>query len=50
MPTLREHFLQLIALVLLALVLFTYAPRIATALSEKLATVTGVSVKMKVRL
>jgi hypothetical protein len=50
MLTLHEYFLQLIALVLLALLLFTYAPRIATALSEKLAPATNAPVKMKVRL
>jgi len=50
MSTIHEHFLQLIALVILVLLLFTYAPRIATALSEKLATATNAPVRAKVRL
>jgi hypothetical protein len=50
MLLLREHFLQLIALVLLMLVLFTYAPRIAATLSEKLATATNAPTKLKVKL
>jgi len=47
MLTIYKYFLQLIALVILALVLFTYAPRIATALSEKLATATNAPGKVR---
>jgi len=50
MLTLREHCLQLVALVILFLVLFTYAPRIAAALSEKLATAASAPTRVKVRL
>ena len=50
MLVIREYLIHLIALVLLALLLFTYAPRIATALSEKLATATNAPVQAKARL
>ena len=50
MPTLHERLIHLLILAALALILFTYAPRIATALSERLATATSAPVKVKVRL
>ena len=50
MLVIREYLIHLIALVLLALLLFTYAPRIATALSEKLATATSAPTRLKVKL
>jgi accessory gene regulator protein AgrB len=50
MFTVYERFVQLIALVILVLLLFTYAPRIATTLSEKLVGTADVSRKMKVSL
>lgn len=50
MPALRERLIHLLILVALALVLFTYAPRIATALSEKLATATNTPANLKVKL